>query len=172
LSQPDPSEFVRLLMQHQNALLKFILPLVGCMSDAQDVLQETATALWKKFEQYDAEQPFLPWAKQFARNEVLMYRRKSRRYTFLSEELIESLTEVQVKKDGTDQERSTALQSCLRKLPQEDRDLLKTRYSEEGTTIQEVAELTGKTANVLYKNLGRIRKLLLGCINQTLAADS
>src|SRR5437016_3030001 len=95
MPQSEPSMFVRLLLQHQNDLLRHILPLVGCLEDAQDVLQETATALWQKFDQYDSNRPFLAWAKGFAHHQILMHHRKRRRYTFLTEELIESLVERQ-----------------------------------------------------------------------------
>ena len=57
--ETDPSLFVRLLLQHQNDLLGYILPLVGCLDDAQDVLQETATALWQKFDRYDPGRPLI-----------------------------------------------------------------------------------------------------------------
>src|SRR5262249_34727404 len=36
MAETDPSLFVRLLLQHQNDLLRHILPLVGCLDDAQD----------------------------------------------------------------------------------------------------------------------------------------
>src|SRR5262245_53918758 len=113
--QTDPSLFVRLLLQHQNDLLGYILPLVGCLDDAQDVLQETATALWQKFDQYDPSRPFLPWAKRFAHHEVLMYHRKQRRYTFLSEELIESLIDRQAEQEPYTQQLQNALQDCVKK---------------------------------------------------------
>jgi RNA polymerase sigma-70 factor (ECF subfamily) len=163
----DPALFVRLLLQHQNDLLRYILPLVGCLDDAQDVLQETATALWRKFDQYDLRQPFLPWAKRFARNEVLMHHRKRRRYTFLTQELIDTLVERQSEQEQEAQRRRWALQKCLEQLPEADRLLIDQRYAP-GATIQQLAAETGETANVLYKALARVRRQLLDCINQTL----
>src|SRR5262245_33784572 len=115
MAAPDPTSFVRLLLQHQDALLRYILPLVGCLDDAQDVLQDTATALWQKYEQYDPSQPFLPWAKRFARNEVLMHHRKRRRYVFLSEELIETLLQQSQDRESLAQRRRAALWGCLEK---------------------------------------------------------
>jgi RNA polymerase sigma-70 factor (ECF subfamily) len=162
----NPSLFVRLLLRHQNDLLRYILPLVGCLDDAQDVLQETATALWQKFDQYDPDRPFLPWAKRFAHHEILMYHRKWRRYTFLTEELIESLSERQAKQELYTQQVQNALLDCIKKLPETDRLLLNRRYAGPGTTIQRLATETGQTANVLYKALARIRRQLLHCINR------
>src|SRR5262249_47529354 len=169
MAETDPSLFVRLLLQHQNDLLRHILPLVGRLEDAQDVLQETATALWRKFDQYDPRQPFLPWAKRFARNEVLMYHRKRRRYTFLTPELIETLVGRQSEHDQQAHQRRRALQNCFEKLPEADRLLLDQRYGAPGSTIRQLAAETGETANVLYKALARVRRQLLDCVNRTLA---
>jgi RNA polymerase sigma-70 factor, ECF subfamily len=169
MAETDPSLFVRLLLQHQNDLLRYILPLVGCLDDAQDVLQETATALWRKFDQYDPDCPFLPWAKRFAHHEVLMCHRRRRRYTFLSDELIESLIAHQAEQEREAEQWQEALQDCVNKLSEADRELLNHRYAEPGTTIQRLAAQTGQTPNVLYKTLARIRRQLLHCVGKALA---
>jgi RNA polymerase sigma-70 factor (ECF subfamily) len=167
--EADPSLFVRLLLLHQHALLRHILPLVGDLNDAQDVLQDTATALWQKFDQYDPGRPFLAWARRFAHNEVLMFHRRRRRYTFLTEDLIEALVERQTEQEHLEQQRRDALTRCLDKLPAVDRQLVDQRYSEPGMTVQRLAAASGQTANVLYKTLARIRRQLLACIERALA---
>jgi RNA polymerase sigma-70 factor (ECF subfamily) len=164
----DPSLYVRLLLQHQNALMRYILPLVGRLDDAQDVLQETAAALWRKFDQYDPGSPFLPWARRFAHHEVLMHHRRRRRYTFLTEELIESLSERQAEQERDERQLQEALRDCVAKLAESDRRLLDHRYADPGTTIQRLAAQTGQTANVLYKSLARIRRQLLQCVGRTI----
>jgi RNA polymerase sigma-70 factor (ECF subfamily) len=169
MAEKEPPLFVRLLLQHQNDLLRYILPLVGCLDDAQDVLQETAMALWRKFDQYDPQHPFLPWAKRFARNEVLMHHRKRRRYTFLTEQLMETLAQRRAEREPYEEQRRNALRSCVAKLAEADRLLLEQRYGEPGTTIQRLAAETGATANVLYKALARIRQQVLDCVSRTLA---
>jgi RNA polymerase sigma-70 factor (ECF subfamily) len=166
MAEADPSLFVCLLLRHQNALLRYLLPLVGNLDDAQDVLQQTALALWQKFDQYDPGRPFLPFAKRFAYNEVLMHHRKKRRYKFLTRELIETLVEQQ--EEDLSAQRRLALQGCLEMLPETDRLLLDERYSESGKTIQQLASDTGQKANVLYKALARIRRQLLDCVSQKL----
>lgn len=169
MADADPGLFVRLLLQHQGAMLRYILPLVGNLADAQDVLQDTAVALWQKFGQYDPERPFLPWARQFAHHEVLMHHRRQRRYTFLTEELIETLAERQVEQEAEAQQRRGALQACLDALPEADRALIDERYADTGMTVQRLATETGQTPNVLYKALARIRRQLLLCLDRKLA---
>jgi RNA polymerase sigma-70 factor (ECF subfamily) len=172
MGEPDTGQFVKLLVQHQNELLRFIAPMVGSVTDAQDVLQDTALALWKKFEQYDQEQPFLPWAKQFAKYEVLMYHRRRQRYTFLSETLIEALANRQTEQETVSVQRRRALADCISRLREADRLLLKQRYAEKGTTIQQVAALSGQTANALYKTLQRIRRQLYVCVDRKMASSN
>ena len=166
----DTPEFVELLIRHQSDLLRYLAPLVGNLNDAQDVLQETAKALWKKFDEYDSTRPFLPWAKSFARNEVLLHLRRSRRYTFLTEELIEQLVEAPAEIDDLATRRQAALGECLQKLSADDRSLLDRRYHHR-STLEQLADDVGCTANVLYKSLGRIRRALHECIERRLAAD-
>ncbi|MBN2296820.1 MAG: sigma-70 family RNA polymerase sigma factor [Pirellulales bacterium] len=152
--------------------MRTIAPLMGSIDDAQDVLQETALALLKKFDLYDPRQPFLPWARQFAKNEVLMYHRRRQRYTFLSEPLIEALVERQKHFETTSGNRHRMLMDCMDRLRDSDQSLLRLRYDEPGTTIQQVADATGRTANALYKTLQRIRRQLLLCIEQKLASST
>ena len=162
----NPDAFIRLLMQHEQRLFLYILPLTGHEADARDVLQETASAMWKKFDQYDPGLPFLAWAKGFARNEVLMHHRRRSRYTFLSEELLDALAERQDARVDRQDERSKALDRCMGKLPEDDRRLIERRYFEQAS-VQELAD-EQISPNMLYKALGRIRRNLLQCIEQTL----
>lgn len=166
----DPALFVRLMVRHQNDLLRYVLPLVACLDDAQDVVQESATALWKKFDEYNPDQPFLPWAKRFARYEVLMHHRRRRRYSFLTEELIETLAEPDRSHEEDAERRQRVLAGCLEKLPAADRTLLDRRYSDPDATVGQLADEVGRPANVLYKALGRIRRQLLECMTRALAA--
>ena len=46
-------------------LLASALLISGC---AHDIVQQTAIALWEKFDAYDPAQPFTPWACRFALN--------------------------------------------------------------------------------------------------------
>ena len=55
----DPSEnFTRLLLESEPVIMRSILVMVPNRSDARDILQETAVALWRQFETYDPEKPF------------------------------------------------------------------------------------------------------------------
>lgn len=165
------SQFVRLLLQHEQPLLRYALPFVGGnLEDARDVLQDAAVTLLQKFPEYRTEQPFLPWARQFVRYSALTLHRKRRRYTFLSEELISLLAQDPPDEAVLVERRRQALEACLGSLPSPDRDLIESRYRETGPTVLQLAETTNQSANVLYKTLARIRRQLLACIESRLAA--
>jgi RNA polymerase sigma-70 factor, ECF subfamily len=161
-------EFLRHLMVHEDDLLRFILPLVGCFDDACDVLQNTSIALWDKFDQYDAGQPFLPWAKQFARYEVLKHHKRSRKYLFYTPEIIDGLIGGMEEREGLGAERREALRHCVKRLPEPSRQLVTLRY-EECLSIDAAAAKLGKSAEALYQALSRVRRQLAECIERTLS---
>lgn len=172
LTTTDSAEIVGLLVRHQRDLLRFILPLVGRLDDAEDLLQEASKAIWAKSGDYDSSRPFLPWARQFAMNEVLMYRRNRRKTAWLAGDAVEQLAARQAERDDLSESRRIALRRCLQKLSPEERQLIGRRYESADGTLQDVASLTGRTANAVYKELGRIRRVLLECINRAMAAES
>ena len=50
-------------MKYERRLYSIIASMLGHPAEAEDLLQETAKVLWKKFGDYDLKLPFLPWAK-------------------------------------------------------------------------------------------------------------
>ncbi len=72
-------QLLLLLTEHQQALFRYAFSLLPSEADARDVMQETSLALMRKFSQYDATKPFLPWAYRFAYLQVLKHRQKQQR---------------------------------------------------------------------------------------------
>lgn len=64
--------------------------LVLNVSDARDIVQEAAVALWEKIDQYDPDKPFAPSACRLALNEARMFLRKQARRLRLAEDVVES----------------------------------------------------------------------------------
>jgi RNA polymerase sigma-70 factor (ECF subfamily) len=62
------------------------------------------------------------------------------------------------------------LENCLGKLAEGDRTLIRQRY-QPNTTVQQLASDIGRSANSVSKSLGRIRRVLLECIDRTLALE-
>ena len=68
-------EFAEHLRQHHAPLFGYIHSLLRNLSDADDLFQQTALILWKKFDEYDRARSFLSWACGVARFEIANFLR-------------------------------------------------------------------------------------------------
>ena len=60
--------FFSLFLRSEREIFRYVAALVPNVADAEDIVQQTAIALWEKFDAYDPAQPFTPWACRFALN--------------------------------------------------------------------------------------------------------
>lgn len=163
---------VRLLTGHQEQLYRHIFALLPHEEDARDVLQETAVALFRKFTEFDESKPFLPWAYRFAELEVMKQRERNRRQSrLLDPELIRQLAREREQLEETMHERLLALEDCLDGLPQADRELIRKRYQCQAR-IDDLVRQSGTSRRTLFRNLDRVRRVLLDCMTTRLAAES
>ena len=169
LREPPPATlFVQLLAKHQCALNSFVSSLVPTRADAEDVLQETSLALWRKWPEYDVDRDFFRWACGIAHIEVVRHRRKAATdRLWFNEELIEVLSSEMVENADLFDLRRDALEGCVKKLPRADRSLLELRY-QSGMSVDTVASSLGRTTRTVHRSFSRIRRLLYQCINATL----
>ncbi len=133
-------------------------------------MQETAVALWKRFDQYDPSFPFVPWGCRFALRHVMKHREqkaRSGRCLSLSVDLIERLGARRIEEDDLLEDRRRALSICLKQLNAAERLLVENRYERE-TTMAQMAALTGQDVSYLYRALDRVRRRLQECINRRL----
>jgi RNA polymerase sigma-70 factor (ECF subfamily) len=162
---------VRLLSAHQEQLFRYIFALLPHEEDARDTLQETSVALYRKFEEYDADKPFLAWAYRFAFLEVLKHRERSQRAArVLARQLMERLAEERVEHESVLEARLLALEECLRELPPRDRELIRQRYQVK-RPAEELAAAFGPSRRTLFRKLDRIRRMLFECISRRVAAS-
>lgn len=161
-------EFVDLITRHRGAMYGYILALVQNSADAEDLLQQTCLVLWRKFDQYDPDGNFVQWASKIAQYEVLnFFKHKRRDRVVLSDELLSDLA-VAAEETDEDAVRREALAGCVKKLDASDRDLIEECYSGR-TKIKTVASDRGRSADSVYKSLGRIRRWLFECIERALS---
>lgn len=164
---PDSSmdRLLRLLAEHQHDLYRYVFSLLPHEADARDVLQETYVGLTRKFDEYDAQKPFLPWAFGFAYMQVLKHREQTRRArNVLASDVVEVLAVERSTEASLLDSRLQALDQCLEKLPDADRRLIAHRYLSR-TTSEQIAEIVGSSKRTLFRNLERIRRLLHNCIS-------
>jgi RNA polymerase sigma-70 factor, ECF subfamily len=168
---PVNDVFATCYSRHHLALLRYVLTLVPDRAQAEDIVQETARALWQKAAHYDPARPFLPWARKFAYLEVLKARRREGiKRKFFSDALVETLAEECPAVDEFFEARRAALGACLGKLDDSSRQLLSDRYANQGN-ITDMAAQRRATPNSLYITLHRIRLRLLECIEHSLKKE-
>lgn len=174
MPSPDDSRhelFLRLFTANEAALRGFVRALVPTRADANDVMQETAIVLWRKFGEFATGDDFRRWAFGVARMKVLSWRRDAARdrHVFGDETTALIAEETEARTDSLEAQRE-ALHACIGKLPLEQRTLVDAAYAP-GAIIEEVARGTGQTAMALYKKLHRIRMALVECTRRVLASE-
>jgi RNA polymerase sigma-70 factor (ECF subfamily) len=168
-SAAPASEFVALFLAHQWRIHRYIVALLASHQDAEDLLQETAALLWRKFADFQPGTSFLAWSYKTAYLLVLEHRRrKNREAAPLALEVLEQLASFSTQEDSSLEIRLSALHQCLEKLTSKDRALVEHCYSTDAK-VKDVAAGYGRSAKSVRKSLGRIRRMLIGCIRRTVS---
>ena len=165
--------FMRLFLQSERELLRYVMAIVPNVTDARDVVQDTALALWREIDKYDPERPFIPWACRFALNEARMFLRKDarRRRRCLAEDVVHLLEERRVEVADELDSRRRYLASCLEALPERSRSVVQGYYFDD-ETVEALAARLGRTVDAVYKALQRVRHALHECIERKVIADT
>jgi len=165
------TDFLTLLTQHDRSLSVYVYSLVAPSADADDILQQTKMVMWRSFDQFEPGTNFLAWARKVAFNQILTYRRQKKRdHLPLSEETLEAIGHEVAKLSDQADGRREALQECLRRLPEEQRQMVLLRYYEE-LDIDNIAERISSTSGAVYRALSRVRFTLLACVEKKLANE-
>ena len=156
--------FLSLFLRSEREVFRYVAALVPNVADAEDIVQQTALALWEKFEAYDPSQPFTPWACRFALNKAKQWLERRQRWQALlagglTEELAQRREELRPELDL----RLRHLEECLSKLPEEQHSLVEGYYYRR-VGIEKLAATSGRTVAATYKTLQRVRLALQTCI--------
>jgi RNA polymerase sigma-70 factor (ECF subfamily) len=170
-SSLSQEQFMRLFLQSEREILRYVMAIVPNVADARDIVQETALALWKGIDKYDPSRPFIPWACRFALNEARMFLRTDGRRRRLRDEVAGLLEARRVEIAPELDARRSHLRDCLERLPEEHRRLIRSYYFDD-ETIAAIAAEAGRTTEAIYKALQRIRTALEQCIERKSLAEA
>lgn len=172
MTEPDHNQhdhFLRLFMEHEESLRVFVRSLLFSHDEEREVMQEVAVVLWRKFDAGMDSQAFCRWAFGVARMEVLAFRRdRARDRHSFGEDVYELLAQAVLDQSDELEEQRRALDNCMQKLSDSQRQLVQAAYSP-GVKIDQLAEELGRTAMAVYKTLHRIRLTLIDCTQRVLA---
>lgn len=163
-------QFFKLFLKNNKKLFSFIVSCIPNYADAEDILQETASVLWTKFDDFEPGSNFYAWAKQIVRYKVSYYYRQKKDIWKFDNDVLENIIDAnEFMTEKSIDQRMMALQGCLGKMDSRDIHLIKIRY-QQGTPVRQIAQKTNLSVSLLYKRLACIYVILKDCITQTLAA--
>ena len=168
-SQPT-QEFLRLYLGAERRLYGYIVSSLPNLTDADDVMQETVLFLWERFDDFAHGSDFLAWACTIARFRVLKYYKSQKRVRLLGDEALEAVLDEMSEMRPELDDSSEALDFCVEKLSEADRDLIRSRYCE-GASTKTVAEQSGKSVASVYKAVSRIQQWLQKCVRRRLRQE-
>lgn len=170
----DASElvFTRLFVANERALYGFLLSLVHDHGAVDDLMQELAGRLWKKFDQYDEARPFVAWGIGFARLLAFEWRRKQQKLPVpLDEATLDALAdEAAIHAEHYD-ERRDLLRVCMKELTDHQRKTLHARYYDE-RPVAEIARGWQRTEMAVYKVLKRAHEALVKCMRRGMGSHA
>jgi RNA polymerase sigma-70 factor (ECF subfamily) len=156
----------------EQAIRAYIAAAVSSFTDREDLLQQVALTVARRFEEYDESRPFLGWALWLARSRITdFYRSQHRRPQLLNDALLERLAESFVQQREEISRRREALEECLEKLPERSSSIIRLKYHD-GLSSEKIAAAIRSTPASVRVTLYRIREALSDCIQRRLAAEA
>jgi RNA polymerase sigma-70 factor (ECF subfamily) len=166
-SNPEQQQFLSLFLRSEREIFRYVAALVPNLSEVDDIVQQTAITLWEKFDAYDPNRPFTPWACRFALNKTRQWMERRKRWmTLLEDGLAEELAQRRVELQPVWESRLRCLEGCLDQLPEKSRSLIESYYFGRNG-VETLANETGCSVGAIYKMLQRIRHRLQECIEKT-----
>ena len=166
LNQNDQERFMRLWTTHQPSVAKYLHALVRDRGAAEDLLQETALVMFRRFAEYDAARSFVAWALGIARFKVMGLRRDAARSRLVfDDEALEQFTESWVEQTPGLSERGAALETCIDRLADHARQMVRLRYFED-LNAEQIADKLGGNGAAVRVALQRIRAQLRECVER------
>ena len=157
----------------QPAVASFVSALVPNFHDSQDVVQETAAAVFAyDFDKQGWPDSFQAWAITIARHKVIdFFRRKGTRDSLLFDaETIDQLIQAHARFTDRLDARCEALEHCMQRVPSNMRELLEMRYQHD-MSPPEIAARAGLGISAVKVGLHRIRLALRTCIERRLGRE-
>jgi RNA polymerase sigma-70 factor (ECF subfamily) len=163
--------FTRLWTEAQPVVAAYLNSLVPDFQEAEDLLQEVAVILLRKFPEYAPDRPFIRWALGIAKYEALSARRRHARSRLCyTPELLDRISEAYEELAPELERRAAALRECLQQIRGQAREILRLRY-EQAMKPGAIAGQLGLAALSVRVALSRTRAALRACIDQKLRLD-
>jgi RNA polymerase sigma-70 factor (ECF subfamily) len=141
-------EYIEQIQKHTGIIYKVIGLYVDDEEDKKDLHQEILLQGWKSFQNFKGKSAFSTWLYKVALNTVLTYQKKHKRKDEFKDQL--------VNEPATDhKENHEILYQIIKSFNKIDRMLI--TFHLDGYKNQEIAEITGMTANHINVKIHRLK---------------
>jgi RNA polymerase sigma-70 factor (family 1) len=154
VAQGDREAFTRLYAVYLPAVYKYLLPLAGTKEDTEEMLQNIFVRIWQKRTLCSSIQSFQAYLFKMARNEFLNHLRAVRAKDKLTARLatISSNSTADADHKVLYNQFYVMAQDAIDKLPQKRKEIFRLS-TEEGLSLDEIAERSGISKSVVKKQL-------------------
>lgn len=164
-------QFVQLIRCHDKRILAFILTMVPNRANAEDILQETLTEMWLKFDSFEKGTDFAAWGVTIAKYMVLRFLKKQKRVKVrFRSDLLALIQEESAQAIDDMSDYMEALRICMQKLSQRQQRFLKLRY-EQKQSFREIAVCLAVSAPAVHKESVKTHASLVRCIRRRLGYE-
>lgn len=168
LDNEQQEAFTRLWTETQPTVSRYVCSVVRDDSTTKDIVQSAALVMLRKFPDYDAGKPFLPWALGVAKFQILGHQRdQARSLVRFDSDLLDDYTRTWAEVTPAISDESAALRNCLKKVSGRSRDVVRLRYYDELNSKEIASQLQLSAANVRVI-LQRVREQLRDCVQRTM----
>ena len=165
-------KFARVWLNAEPSVSAYVFASISGFHDAEDVVQQVAQTLARRFDEYDAGRPFVGWALWIAKSRVIdFYRAQGRNHVVFSDALLTRLADTIAAQSEGHSRRREALEACLDGLPERSRRLLDLRYVD-GLSATEAAKAIDSTSGSVRVLLSRVRSALADCIERRISSEA
>jgi RNA polymerase sigma-70 factor (ECF subfamily) len=154
-------EYTRLFSQHSSAVMRYALRRWNDLEGCEDVVVDTFTVAWRKWDEKSDEERELPWLYGIAFRVLSNHRRSRDRRDRLLTRISMERGSQNDEDDGVD---ITSIQAAMGQLNQSDRELLQLVYWEE-LTYREIALTLGASENAVGIRITRAKSKLRGFLS-------
>lgn len=170
----DTNAFSYLIDNYKDMVFSLAYKITKNREDAEEISQDTFIKVFKNLKKFKGDSKFSTWLYRIAYHTSLdTYKKnKKEKNTYQINEIsFNKIQEVESILEGIERkERTKIMDSCLLKLPEEERSLLWMFYYDE-LSLKEIIEVTDLSEANLKVKLHRARKKMLGIVEQNVAPE-
>ncbi|QDS89292.1 RNA polymerase sigma factor CnrH [Rosistilla ulvae] len=167
------NESTRLATRHwtsaQPIVSAFVASIVRDFRDRDDVLQETALAIFESIDSYNPDFPFNAWAIGVARNQIGLYLRRRHRERLVFNDSVIGCIETAFN-EMNPSPMLDFVPGCVDQLEGRARQLCDLRYQNDLKPAA-IGKQVGMSPNAVAKALQRIREQIRNCVQAKAAAE-